>query len=206
MSIELMLNAVNLSFVTFAHQWHAGQRPDLRLLRHGGRRRRSRRRPRHHHCRLPRPRTPWPSTDRPDETMNAMPAPSLADSAAALRRLPDQRDPRPHAAQALWSRRSRLLAPLGSFVVVASCSHGYLARMPALPALALRRDLPASPGSTSAGLHVDFSLRPRPALARHAPRRHRRRLPHPHLLRRLHGTTKRATRASSPTSTSSCSS
>ncbi|MGD0630472.1 MAG: NADH-quinone oxidoreductase subunit NuoK, partial [Terracidiphilus sp.] len=23
MSIELMLNAVNLSFVTFAHQWHA---------------------------------------------------------------------------------------------------------------------------------------------------------------------------------------
>ncbi len=25
MSIELMLNAVNLSFVTFAHQWHAGE-------------------------------------------------------------------------------------------------------------------------------------------------------------------------------------
>src|ERR1700744_2301491 len=25
MSIELMLNAVNLSFVAFAHQWHAGK-------------------------------------------------------------------------------------------------------------------------------------------------------------------------------------
>ena len=32
MSIELMLNAVNLSFVTFAHQWHAGEGADLRLL------------------------------------------------------------------------------------------------------------------------------------------------------------------------------
>ena len=39
MSIELMLNAVNLSFVTFAHQWHAGERSDLRLLCHDGRRR-----------------------------------------------------------------------------------------------------------------------------------------------------------------------
>ncbi len=36
MSIELMLNAVNLSFVTFAHQWHDGEGADLRLLRDDG--------------------------------------------------------------------------------------------------------------------------------------------------------------------------
>ena len=39
MSIELMLNAVNLSFVTFAYQWHEVKRPDLRLFCHDGRRR-----------------------------------------------------------------------------------------------------------------------------------------------------------------------
>ena len=36
MSIELMLNAVNLSFVTFSYQHQAGQRPHLRVLRDGG--------------------------------------------------------------------------------------------------------------------------------------------------------------------------
>ena len=36
MSIELMLNAVNLSFVAFAEQWHAVQRADIRVLRDGG--------------------------------------------------------------------------------------------------------------------------------------------------------------------------
>ena len=29
MSIELMLNAVNLAFVAFAHQWHQVKRPDF---------------------------------------------------------------------------------------------------------------------------------------------------------------------------------
>ena len=42
MSIELMLNAVNLSFVTFSYQHKAGQRPPLHVLRDGGGGRRSR--------------------------------------------------------------------------------------------------------------------------------------------------------------------
>jgi NADH-quinone oxidoreductase subunit J len=39
MSIELMLNGVNLSFVAFAAHWHALERAGLRLLRDGGGRR-----------------------------------------------------------------------------------------------------------------------------------------------------------------------
>ena len=53
MSIELMLNAVNLTFVAFAHMWHQISRPDFRFLRHGRRRGRSRRRPGHHHRPFP---------------------------------------------------------------------------------------------------------------------------------------------------------
>jgi hypothetical protein len=48
MSIELMLNAVNLTFVAFAHMWH-------QVAGDGRRSSRSRRRPRHHHRPLPRP-------------------------------------------------------------------------------------------------------------------------------------------------------
>ena len=48
MSIELMLNAVNLSFVAFSYKLQAGRRAHFRLLRDGGGRRRSRRRPGHH--------------------------------------------------------------------------------------------------------------------------------------------------------------
>ncbi len=69
MSIELMLNAVNLTFVAFAHMWHQVSRPDLRLLRHGRRRRRSRRRPRHHHRHLPYPPDAQRRSDQPDEKL-----------------------------------------------------------------------------------------------------------------------------------------
>ena len=60
MSIELMLNGVNLSFVAFAAHWHASERTSFRLLRHGGGRGRSRRRT-------------WPSSSavfRTRETLN----------------------------------------------------------------------------------------------------------------------------------------
>ncbi len=36
MSIELMLNAVNLTFITFSYKLQTGGRPYLQLLRHGG--------------------------------------------------------------------------------------------------------------------------------------------------------------------------
>ena len=35
MSIELMLNAVNLSFVAFAAHWQGAERTGVRVLRHG---------------------------------------------------------------------------------------------------------------------------------------------------------------------------
>ena len=70
-SIELMLNAVNLTFVAFAHMWHQVTRPDLRLLRDGGRRRRGRGRTRHHHRHLPHAPDAERRRDRPDEIMNA---------------------------------------------------------------------------------------------------------------------------------------
>ena len=53
MSIELMLNGVNLSFVAFAAQWHALERPDFRVLRDGGGGGRSSGGTGHHHCRVP---------------------------------------------------------------------------------------------------------------------------------------------------------
>jgi hypothetical protein len=74
MSIELMLNAVNLTFVAFAYQWHQFSGSDLRLLRDGRRRRRSRGRPGHHHRRLPHQEHPQRRSSRPDETMNGNPS------------------------------------------------------------------------------------------------------------------------------------
>ncbi len=53
MSIELMLNGVNLSFVAFAAQWHALEWADIRVLRDGSSGGRSRRRPRYHHRGIP---------------------------------------------------------------------------------------------------------------------------------------------------------
>ncbi len=54
MAIELMLNGVNLSFVTFATPSRA-LRTGVRLFRHGRRRRRSRSGPGHHHLCLSHP-------------------------------------------------------------------------------------------------------------------------------------------------------
>ncbi len=52
MSIELMLNGVNLSFVAFAAQWHALSGQVFVFLRDGRGRRRSHGGPGDHHCRL----------------------------------------------------------------------------------------------------------------------------------------------------------
>ena len=55
MCVELMLNAVNLTLVTFARDQRHPRRPDHGVLRHGRRRRRGRGRPRDHHVDLPDP-------------------------------------------------------------------------------------------------------------------------------------------------------
>ena len=55
MSIELMLNAVNLTFVAFSQALEPTRRPDFRFLRDGGGGGGSRRRPRHHHSHSAQP-------------------------------------------------------------------------------------------------------------------------------------------------------
>ena len=59
MSIELILNAVNINLVAFSAMTGALSRPGVRPVRHRGRRRRGRRRPRHRAAHLPQP----PSVD-----------------------------------------------------------------------------------------------------------------------------------------------
>ena len=108
MSIELMLNAVNLTFVAFAHMWHqvSGQifvffvmvvaaaeaAVGLAII-----------------IAIFRTReTLNVDSDRPDEIVTSMPPlelHSLADSAASLRRLPHQRNDRPQAAARSGHRR-----------------------------------------------------------------------------------------------------
>ena len=55
MCIELMLNAANLTFVTFARELNDVGGQAIGLLRARGRRRRGRRRPRHRRRHLPTP-------------------------------------------------------------------------------------------------------------------------------------------------------
>ena len=55
LSIEIMLNAVNLTFVAAGRQFARSGRTDHRVLRHDGRRGRSCRRPRARHRALPSP-------------------------------------------------------------------------------------------------------------------------------------------------------
>ncbi len=53
LSIEVMLNAVNLTFVAADRFYQAARRPDHRVLRHDRGRRRGGRRPGHRHRALP---------------------------------------------------------------------------------------------------------------------------------------------------------
>ena len=152
MSIELMLNAVNLSFVTFAHQWHAVKRPDLCLLCDDGGRGRGRRRPRHHHCCLPRPRHPGRRPDRPDETMNESLhlwlIPLLPFAGFLLNGIFGRRLPKPLVTAIA------LLAPLGSIGRGAGCRW--------IRVSLRNRRCPMSKhtaiGSPRALLHIDFSF------------------------------------------------
>ena len=60
LSIEIMLNAVNLTFVAFGRALGIGRRPDHRVLRHDRRGRRSGRRPGHRDRAVPAPRVAQP--------------------------------------------------------------------------------------------------------------------------------------------------
>ena len=60
LSIEIMLNAVNLTFVAFGRALGIGRRPDHRVLRDDRRRRRSGGRPGDRHRAVPAPRVAEP--------------------------------------------------------------------------------------------------------------------------------------------------
>ena len=67
MSIELMLNAVNVNLVAFSQYLNDLTGPDLRAVRHHRRRRRGRHRPGDRHPDLPQPRDDRRRPGRPDE-------------------------------------------------------------------------------------------------------------------------------------------
>ena len=69
MSIELMLNGVNLTFVAFAAHWQRAQRPGVRFLRDGGGGGRSRCGTGHHHRGVPYPRNAECGSREPAQTM-----------------------------------------------------------------------------------------------------------------------------------------
>ena len=70
MCVELMLNATNLAFVTFARMHQQPRRPGLRVLHDGGRRRRSGGRARDHHDHLPNPSLGVRRRRRPAEALS----------------------------------------------------------------------------------------------------------------------------------------
>ncbi len=71
LSIELMLNAVNLTLIAYSRLLERPDRPDRRLLRARGRRRRGRGRPRALHRRLPPPADDRPQPHQPDALVAA---------------------------------------------------------------------------------------------------------------------------------------
>ena len=183
LSIELMLNAVNLTLVAYSRLLGRPHRAAHRLLRPGRGRGRGGGRARALHRRLPPAAHDRRQPHQPDALVaDAMDVPraALADPAAALRRRGDQRRPRRRAPEAAGDRHRRGRA-------------------------GARRSLSRSPasGSTRASAPQPFEqvlyawttgdarhrrrLPARPAVGGDAVRRHLRRLPDPRLLGRLHG-------------------
>ena len=71
MSVELMLNAVNINLVAFSAFLHERRRPGLRPVRHHDRRRRGRRRPGDRAAHLPQPAQSRSRRGRPAEGLTA---------------------------------------------------------------------------------------------------------------------------------------
>ena len=111
LSIEIMLNAVNLTFVAFGRALGIGRRPDHRVLRHDRRRRRGRGRPGDRDRAVPAPRVAQPRRVHGVEVVT--PRDAAADSAPAVPRLPGERLARPAAVEGGVRRASPARAMLG---------------------------------------------------------------------------------------------
>ena len=86
MGVELMLNATNLAFVTFARMQRQPRRPGHRAVRDARRRRRGRRRAGHHHDDLPHPPVGLGRRRQPAEVLRGGPVTPPASLATAHRR------------------------------------------------------------------------------------------------------------------------
>ena len=228
MCIELMLNAVNLSLVTFARINGQARRPGHRVLRDGRRRGRGRRRARDHHVDLPHPpdrvrrrREPaevlrqelpgaYSPDGRPGDPVNAVSPTELTEVGAATgdasARLAADRAARARRARAVRRRPPR--RPRGATgsacgTVVAA----FVRRSGDLPRHRRRWSRRSAPGELSlydwiqsAALDVDFGLRIDPLSLTFVLLITGVGVADPHLLGRLHGATTREPAAgSSPT-------
>ena len=184
MSIELMLNAVNLSFVAFAGALASVGRTGFRVLRDGRRRRGSRRRAGHHHRRIPHPAD---AQRRPRELAETMTRRiSISGSSRCCRWLAP---PSTACFGKTSSRQAVTVVALFFSGAAFAWALGVAFRFSSL-----ERSLSVNTshtGSAAGNFSRRLRLPPRPALAGHAAGRHRRRLPHPRLLRRLHGARRR---------------
>ena len=180
MSIELMLNAVNLSFVTFSYQLKQVDGHIFTLLRDGGGRGRSRRRPGDHPDGLQEPRHAGDRRRQLAEELNH----ACTSGSSPPSRWPASCVNGLFGRRAVEGRRQRR-----------SPSARVLLSLPVGAEDARRRSAPLEAGLHRALLHLDserrsehrLRLRGRPPHRRHAAGGHRRRLAHPHLLHRLHG-------------------
>ena len=181
MCVELMLNACNLTLVTFARQHGNLDGQVARLLRDGGGRGRGRGRARDHHDDLPYSPLGFGRRRQPPEVLRAEAMDSLLFLIIAI----------PAASAAIlllggkytdaWGHYLGVLAPIASFVlgVAAFIDLKGEQRRSAAPApvrLDPRRRLQRRDGA---------AVRPPDGAVRAA--HHRRRQPDPHLLARLHG-------------------
>ncbi len=174
MSLEMMLQAANLTLRRLQPLQRSSRRPGLRLLRHHRRRGGSRGRAGAHRRALPPEADHRGAGPHQAQVLGTMDYVAwfllltpLAATVAILVRL--------HRRAELRHRR---LGRLGRRFASSSPSPSPAGWVPA-PASFMWIDLP--------GFQVDFSMIFDPALQGHAPRRHRRRPAHPYLLHRLHG-------------------
>ena len=195
LSIEIMLNAVNLTFVAVGRYLGTRRRADHRVLRHDRGGGRGGGRPGARHRAVPAPRDAQPRRVHGVEMVDADAA---ADSAASVPRVPGQRRSRAAAAEARVRRR-RLRGDDRRRSRVVGRRRSGCWRSAGRGARDRRRR--SSPGSPSGDFQVPLRAPARSAVVADDPGRHRHRLADPHLLDRLHarGDATASTRATSRT-------
>ena len=191
MSIELMLNAVNINLVAFSHQLQNAVGQVFARLRHRRRRGRGRRRPRHHPRVLPQQGNRQHRRDEPAAVVSGMDLiwlipllPGLGAARQRPRRRPllQQAHVRPGGqrgdGRGPGARALRVLAAARAARGRARAHRARRCVDPVDPAGAL--------GRHRRQLRRPLGLPPRSAVRDDDPRRHRRRVPDPRLLDRLH--------------------